>query len=180
MNELLETCVIMLFFLELFELYWQRGNTFRQYLISLFYFYKKSVILFISLHPSFYFVIFSMMLFNNTSFLATSIIIVKMLDIGFKLTLLDRLSNEKPLGFFAPLANADYPLPFGLKLIPALLYPLFFYYAFSWQKGCYLYRITTEVTILSCKLLHCPGKIQTRTRILKCSITGLTHHLPCL
>ena len=131
MNQLLETSLIMLIFLELFELYWQRGTTFRNYLTSLFYFYKKSVLLFICLHPSVYLVIFSIMLFNQISFLAGSIVAVKMLDIAFKLTLLDRLANGKPLGFFAPLAHEDYPLPFALKLFPLFLYPILFYYAFS-------------------------------------------------
>lgn len=131
MDSLLQLCFFILILLELFELFWQKGSTFRKYLVSLFYFYQKSVLLFICMHPSFYFMLFCIILFQSTSPLALFIVGVKMIDIAFKLTLLDRLINHKPLGFFAPLASEDYPLPFGLKLFPVVLYPALFFYAFS-------------------------------------------------
>ena len=120
------TLTTLLFFLEMFEIFWQKGSTVKEYIGSLLYFYKKNILLFFVLHPSFYFVVFCSILLNNTSALISSIIIAKMLDIIFKITLLDRLLNQKPLGFFVPLFSQEFSLSLGVKLTPLLLYPTLF------------------------------------------------------
>ncbi len=126
----MEIFIIGLIFFELFELSWQKGRNFRDYIQNLLYYYDKSVILFISFHPSFYFLIFSQMFFNNFSFLASSITIIKALDIIFKLSLLYKIKTNKDLGIYKILIEENRPIHPLLKCFGIVLYPIIFYFAY--------------------------------------------------
>ena len=131
MNSTILEYAIILFSLELFELFWQRGSTLFEYIRSLLRIYQKSIVLFLFLHPSFYFMLFCLVLFNTESTLFLSMLIMKMIDIAMKIQLLDRLIYNKPLGFFEPMAKANQALPLGVKVLPAFLYSSIFYISFA-------------------------------------------------
>ncbi|WP_024954274.1 hypothetical protein [Sulfurospirillum arcachonense] len=131
MSQNIQLFLIILIFLEIFELFWQRGKNFRDYVGNLFYFYKKGVIFFILLHPSLYFVIFAQMSFQNYSFLSSLLILIKFLDISFKMSLMDKIYKKKDLGAFAPLLKANYPLSIGIKGAGLIIYPTIFFFAFN-------------------------------------------------
>lgn len=131
MDQNIQLFLIMLIFLEIFEIYWQRGKSFRDYIANLFYFYKKGIIVFILLHPTLYFVMFSQIALKNYSFLASLLVLIKICDIGFKISLMDKIYNNKDLGSFEALIKADYPLSLGMKSIGLIIYSSIFFFAFS-------------------------------------------------
>ena len=127
----MEKLLIVLICLELFELSWQKGKNFRDYINNLFFFYKKSIFVFILLHPTLYFVMFAQMTLQNYSFLASLLVLIKIFDIGFKISLMDKIYNQKDLGAFKPLLEANYPLSLGIKGAGLIIYPTIFFFAFS-------------------------------------------------
>lgn len=131
MGEEVQLFLLMLIFFELFELFWQKGTNFRDYITNLFYFYKKGIILFILLHPTLYFIIFAQIAFENYNTLAIFLIIIKILDLGFKINLMDKVFNEKNLGSFEPLLKQNYKIPLMLKSGGLIIYPTIFFFAFS-------------------------------------------------
>ncbi len=131
MNQDIQFFLITLIFLEIFEVYWQQGKSFRNYISNLFFFYKKGVMIFILLHPTLYFIMFAQISFQNYSFLASLLVIIKILDIGLKISLMDRIYNKKDLGSFEALIKADYPLSLGIKSAGLIIYPTIFFFAFS-------------------------------------------------
>lgn len=128
---MLEEFLIVLIFLEIFEISWQKGQHFRDYISNLFSFYKKGVIFFILLHPTLYFVIFAVMSLQNDSILASVLVIIKVIDIGFKISLMDKIYNQKDLGSFELLLKENYKIPSGMKYLGIVLYPTLFFFAFS-------------------------------------------------
>ena len=127
----MENFLIILIFLEIFEISWQKGKNFRDYIGNLFSFYKKSVIFFILLHPTLYFVAFAQISLQNYSTLASILVLIKVFDIGFKISLMDKIYNNKDLGSFEPLLKANYNIPIGMKFLGIVLYPTLFFFAFS-------------------------------------------------
>jgi len=121
---------IMLVFLEIFEIIWQKGHNFREYIKSLFGFYKQSVLLFIVLHPTLYFVIFSQIALSNYSFLASALTLIKVFDLGFKISLLDKIYNKKELGSFEPILKENYQISWGIKLSGLIIYSCLFFFAY--------------------------------------------------
>ncbi len=131
MNQTMEFFLIILIFLEIFEIFWQRGKNFREYVTNLFYFYKKGVIIFILLHPTLYFIMFAQIALQNYSFLASLLVLIKIFDIGFKISLMDKIYNNKDLGSFETLLKTDYPLSTGIKGAGLIIYSTIFFFAFS-------------------------------------------------
>ncbi len=131
MSQNIQLFLTALIILEIFEIFWQRGKNFRAYVNNLFYFYKKGVIVFILLHPTLYFVMFSQIALQNYSFLASMLVLIKVFDIGFKILLMDKIYNQKDLGSFKPLLEANYPISLGIKGAGLIIYPTIFFFAFS-------------------------------------------------
>ena len=127
----MEQFLIVLMFLEIFEISWQKGNNFRDYISNLFSFYKKSVVLFILLHPTLYFIIFAQMSLQNYSFIASLLVLIKIFDIGFKISLMDKIYSKKDLGAFEPLLKNNYPISISMKCIGLIIYPTLFFFGFS-------------------------------------------------
>jgi len=68
---------------------------------------------------------------QNNSALASILVMIKVIDIGFKISLMDKIYNQKPLGNFEILLKENYNIPLGMKFIGAILYPTLFFFAFS-------------------------------------------------
>jgi hypothetical protein len=131
MNEEVQLFLLMLIFLEIFELSWQRGSNFRDYIKNLFYFYKKGTILFILLHPTLYFIIFSQIFLQNYSILSIVLVMIKVFDLGFKISLMDKIFNNKDLSYFEPMIKQNYKIPLLWKSAGLIIYPSIFFFAFS-------------------------------------------------
>ncbi len=127
----MESFLLIFILLEFFEIYWQRGNNFREYIKNLFNYYQKGVILFISLHPTLYFILFAQISLQNYNLLTSFLIFVKILDIGFKISLMDKIQNSRDLGTFKVLIETNQPLSIGLKFVGLIFYSTLFFFAFS-------------------------------------------------
>jgi len=128
---LVEQFLVILIFLELFEVSWQKGQNFRDYISNLFGYYKKSVLFFIFLHPTLYFILFAQMSLQKNSALVSILVMIKVIDIGFKISLMDKIYKHKSLGNFETLLKENYNIPIAMKFIGVILYPTLFFFAFS-------------------------------------------------
>jgi hypothetical protein len=131
MAESISLFLVMLTLLELFELSWQKGTNFQEYLKNLFHFYKKGVLYFLILHPTFYFSLFSQIFFDNYTFFASLLSLIKFFDITFKLSIMDKLYNGRDLGILKEAIKENAPLPKFLKFSGIVLYPILFFFAYT-------------------------------------------------
>ena len=112
--------------LELFEANWQKSDTLYGLLNNNFQIFQKNIFLYFLLHLTFFYTIFVSFYLNNFSFWMSSILIIKFLDISFKLSLMKKLSNG---------TNIEEIIPFNMKMVPILrymgviIYPLSFLFA---------------------------------------------------
>lgn len=123
--------VLTFFILEAVELLWQQGDTLHKYLNSMLYYYKKSLVLFFALHPSFYFVLFCLAALHVNSSLILFIGILKCLDILLKVSILKRIDEDLPMGGYEAVLAEDRALPFSLKVLPLMIYTTLFYIGIS-------------------------------------------------
>ena len=112
--------------LEFFESKWQKSDTLYGLLNNNFQIFQKNIFLYFLLHLTFFYTIFVSFYLNNFSFWMSSILIIKFLDISFKLSLMKKLSNG---------TNIEEIIPFNMKMVPILrymgviIYPLSFLFA---------------------------------------------------
>ena len=92
--------IVTLLLLEIFEGSWQKGKNFNEYLSNLLSIYKKGVIVFIALHPGFYYVLFIAISHNNFSFLISLVLMLKALDITMKNLDTTKIRGEKRYRLF--------------------------------------------------------------------------------
>jgi hypothetical protein len=88
--------LILYTFLELYEVQWQKANTILGMLARMYEQYRKSVFVFLLMHPTFYFAIMFMMITNYNEF-AVILLLVKGVDILTKMFLIKKLFIEKNL-----------------------------------------------------------------------------------
>jgi hypothetical protein len=131
MNFQLILCIFII--CEAFELFYvQKGNTVSYYIANLLLLYKRGIVQFLCLHPSFYVAIFAVMYFDGYNALAVTLIMLKALDIVTKLVLLQKIENGESLGmFFVDIIERDANIPLFAKISVSLFYMVFFYLAFS-------------------------------------------------
>lgn len=112
--------------LEFFESKWQKSDTLYGLLNNNFQIFQKNIFLYFLLHLTFFYTIFVSFYLNNFSFWMSSILIIKFLDISFKLSLMKKLSNG---------TNIEEIIPFNMTMISILrymgviIYPLSFLFA---------------------------------------------------
>ena len=112
--------------LEFFESKWQKSDTLYGLLNNNFLVFQKNIFLYFLLHLTFFYTIFVSFYLNNFSFWMSSILIIKFLDISFKLSLMKKLSNG---------TNIEEIIPFNMTMVPILrymgviIYPLSFLFA---------------------------------------------------
>ena len=112
--------------LEFFESKWQKSDTLYGLLNNNFQIFQKNIFLYFLLHVTFFYTIFVSFYLNNFSFWMSSILIIKFLDISFKLSLMKKLSNG---------TNIEEIIPFNMTMVPILrymgviIYPLSFLFA---------------------------------------------------
>ena len=92
--------------LEFFESKWQKSDTLYGLLNNNFQIFQKNIFLYFLLHLTFFYTIFVSFYLNNFSFWMSSILIIKFLDISFKLSLMKKLSNG---------TNIEEIIPFNMR-----------------------------------------------------------------
>lgn len=128
-NELILNYIIIYIFLEIYEVQWQKAATMVGMLARMYEYYKKSVFLFLIMHPTFYFSIF-IMLVSNYNMYAVFFFSIKVLDIGMKIMLIKQVFIDKKVSQDLSLALLA-PLNKYLPYMGLAVYPPFIYLAFS-------------------------------------------------
>jgi hypothetical protein len=106
-----ETLYIIVFFyvlFELFEIQWQKADTMMGIMVRLYQRYSSSILLFLLLHPTYYFAIWLSMI-TDYSLAAMTMLFVKTVDIAVKILLIQQifergeLSDEMTMMLLTPL-----------------------------------------------------------------------------
>lgn len=120
------TLFIVFVVFEIFESTWQKSNTLHGVILNNYKLYSKSIFLFFIFHISFYYSIAISIYLNNFNFWMSSIIIVKFLDIAFKLTMMKKLGEGINIVEIMPI-NVKMSLIF--RYFNVIIYPLSFLFA---------------------------------------------------
>ena len=112
--------------LEFFESTWQKSDTLYGLINNNFSIFNKKIILYFLLHTTFFYTIFLSFYLNNFTFWMSSILVIKFLDISFKLTLMQKLSSGKEINELIPM-NINMNLVF--RYMNLVIYPLTFLFA---------------------------------------------------
>ncbi|QKF59895.1 hypothetical protein ACN2EN_09675 [Aliarcobacter lanthieri] len=119
--------IIYFFFIfiaiELFETNWQKSNTLYGLIYNNFLAYKKNIFIYFILHLSFFYSLYLAISLNNFGFFMSTIIVLKFLDISFKLTLMKKLSSGNNMEDIIPFNIAISPV---LRYLNVLIYPILF------------------------------------------------------
>ena len=107
--------------LEFFESTWQKSDTLYGLINNNFSIFNKNIILYFLLHTTFFYTIFLSFYLNNFTFWMSSILVIKFLDISFKLTLMQKLSSGKEINELIPM-NINMNLVF--RYMDLVIYPL--------------------------------------------------------
>lgn len=117
--------IIVFLLLEIYEVQWQKANSMMGMLARMYQYYRKSIFLFLIMHPTFYFAILFMLLTEYNPY-AFVLFAIKTADIATKIYLIKQvfidkeLSNELALALLAPL-NKLFPY-IGIIAYPPLIY----------------------------------------------------------
>lgn len=128
MNDNLLTLIFIYLILEYYEIHWQKSDSMMGMLLRMYVPYQKSPLLFFSMHPTYYYVIFLLLAMNEHTVLLI-MLFIKTVDIALKVLLIQQvfekrqLSHEMSLMLLTPL----HPL---MPYIGMVLYPPFIYMAF--------------------------------------------------
>ena len=116
-------------FLEIYEVQWQKAATMIGMLARMYEHYRKSIFIFLLMHPTFYFAILFMM-FTNYNGYAVALFVIKGVDIATKIVMIKKVFIDKELSEEMTLALLA-PLHFLMPYIGILVYPPLIYMAFS-------------------------------------------------
>jgi len=118
--------VTILIVLELFEAYMQKADTLYAVMEKLNFWYQKSIFVFFLIHPSFYFVLFVVVVTDTLNIYILLILTFKIFDMFYKIVLIKSIfiRQKVPADLSAML---KWPIPgwfflFGVGLYPPLLF----------------------------------------------------------
>lgn len=116
---------------EFFEIIMHSGNSFSSYLANLLRLYQRGIVKFLLYNPTFFIALLSLLQFDKISFSIILLLTCKFLDISLKIALLDKISNNKPLGNLSVLFQEDMKIPTSFKILISCFYITLFYIAFN-------------------------------------------------
>lgn len=121
---------LFIFFIaiELFETNWQKAPTLYGILENNFKVYQKNIFLYFILHPSFFYSIYLAVTLNNFGFWMSFIVILKFIDISFKLSIMQKLSKNYELSSIIPF---DANITMIFRYLNLFIYPSSFLLATS-------------------------------------------------
>jgi hypothetical protein len=120
------TLFVFFISLEIFETNWQKAETFYGVIKNNYLVYEKNIFFYFILNPTFFFSLYLAIKFNNFGVIMSSIIIVKFLDISFRLFLMTKIQNNEDITYLVPI---DIHYSFVIRYFNVLLYPLLFLFS---------------------------------------------------
>jgi hypothetical protein len=122
--------LIILFFvfviLELLETSWQKSQDLYGVIYNNYLLYERSFITFLLFNPTFFYALFLIIYLNTNSLVLYLIVLVKFIDLFFKISMMKKLSDGQKLEEIMPV-NAK--LGFVFRYMNVILYPLAFLFA---------------------------------------------------
>ncbi len=106
--------------LEIFESQWQKSETFYGVIKNNYKIYEKNIFIYFLFNPTFFFSVYLSMKFNNFGFLMSSIIVLKFLDISFRLFLMNKIDKDEDITYLVPM---DIEYTSLLRYFNVILYP---------------------------------------------------------
>lgn len=122
------TLLLIFVVLELFESTWQKSDSLHGLILNNFYLFKKNIFIYILLHTSFFYTIYLSFSLNNFGFWMSSILVLKFLDIIFKLSMLKKLNEGISINDVMPMNVKMTPL---YRYMNVIIYPLSYIFAVS-------------------------------------------------
>lgn len=116
--------IIIFIALELFESNWQKVATFYGVIQNNYQVYKKSIFLYFLLNPTFIFSLYLAMSLSHFSFLMNFIIILKFVDISFRLHLSRKIDENEDITTMVPY---DINYNIALRYANVIIYPGIFF-----------------------------------------------------
>ena len=104
---------------ELFESNWQKANSLYGLLDNNYKIYKKSMFLYFFMNPTFFYSLYLAITLNNFSFWMSAIIVLKFVDISFRLNLMKKIKNQEDISSFIPV---DMPMNIYFRYMNILIY----------------------------------------------------------
>ncbi len=122
------TFVAILVVLELFEAYMQKADTLYGVMEKLYVWYQKSIFAFFLIHPSFYFVLFVVIVTDVLNLYIILILTFKIFDLFYKIELIKSIfiRQKVPADLSAML---EWKIPSWFFLMGVGLYPPLLFYA---------------------------------------------------
>jgi len=120
--------VAILVVLELFEAYLQRADTLYGIMEKLYVWYQKSIFAFFLIHPSFYFVLFIVVVTNVLNIYMILILTFKIFDLFYKIELIKTIFIKQNIPADLD-AILSWQIPSWFFLIGVTLYPPLLFYA---------------------------------------------------
>lgn len=120
------TLLLIFILVEFLESYWQKADSLHGLISNNFYIYSKNIFLYFTLHLSFFYTIFISYYLNNFSFWMSSILVIKFIDIAFKLSMMKKLSSGSELYDVMPMNIKMTPI---FRYMNVLIYPLSYIFA---------------------------------------------------
>jgi len=120
--------VAVLTVLELFEAYMQKAGTLYAVMEKLNVWYQKSIFAFFLIHPSFYFILFVVVVTDALNIYMILILILKIFDMFYKIELIKSIFIKKDIPADLS-AMLEWPIPSWFFLFGAGLYPPLLFYA---------------------------------------------------
>jgi len=122
----METPILFFIFfiaIELFETNWQKSDTLYGLIENNYKIFSKNIFLYFILHLSFFYALYLSFTLNNFSFFMSFIIVLKFLDISFKLIIMKKLSKGETIENIIPIDFIITPI---FKYLNVLIYPVSF------------------------------------------------------
>tara|TARA_B100001063_G_C16530862_1_gene436361 strand:- start:294 stop:680 length:387 start_codon:yes stop_codon:yes gene_type:complete len=114
--------------LEFFESKWQKADTLHGLILNNFYLFKQNIFLYFSMHVTFFYTMFLCFYLNNFGFWMSSILIIKFLDITFKLSMMKKLLNGSTLEEVMPM---NIQMSNIFRYMNVIIYPTSFIFALN-------------------------------------------------
>lgn len=122
--------VAILILLELLEAYIQRAETLYGVMENLYVWYKKSIFAFFLIHPSFYFILFIVIVTDILNIYMIFILVFKIFDLFYKIELIKTIFIKQDIPADL-LAMLEWKIPSWFFLLGVVLYPPLLFYALT-------------------------------------------------
>jgi hypothetical protein len=123
------TFIIIYIFLEYIEVSWQKAPTLMMMLKRMYPYYKKSIFLFLLMHPTFFYSS-AFLIYSDYNFSSLMFFSLKLSDIAFKLILIEKVFIKKNLSQDLTLILLS-PIDSFLPYMGMIIYPIFIYFALN-------------------------------------------------